>query len=43
MKERFADIGGAAIGGSAADFHKLITNEIAKWGKVIRTAKINPA
>jgi tripartite-type tricarboxylate transporter receptor subunit TctC len=43
MKERFADIGGTAIGGSAADFHKLITDEIAKWGNVIRTANINPA
>lgn len=43
VKERFADIGGAPIGGSPAEFTKLITDEIAKWGKVIRVANINPA
>jgi tripartite-type tricarboxylate transporter receptor subunit TctC len=40
VKERFADIGGAALGGSPADFGKLINDEIAKWGKVIRVADI---
>jgi tripartite-type tricarboxylate transporter receptor subunit TctC len=43
VKERFADVGGAPLGGSPADFHKLIADEIAKWGKVIRIANINPA
>jgi tripartite-type tricarboxylate transporter receptor subunit TctC len=43
VKERFADIGGAPIGGSSADFAKLIADEITKWGKVIRVANINPA
>jgi tripartite-type tricarboxylate transporter receptor subunit TctC len=42
VNERFADVGGTPLGGSPADFHKLITDEIAKWGKVIRTANINP-
>jgi tripartite-type tricarboxylate transporter receptor subunit TctC len=42
VKERFADVGGTPLGGSPADFQKLITDEIAKWGKVIRIANINP-
>ena len=40
VKERFANLGGAALGGSPADFAKLITSEIEKWGNVIRTADI---
>ena len=43
MKERFADLGGVALGGSPADFGTLITDEIAKWGKVIQVANINPS
>ena len=42
VKERFANIGGTAIGGSPADFGKLIADEIKKWGKVIRVANIKP-
>jgi len=40
VKERFADLGGMALGGSPADFGKLIADEIAKWAKVIRGANI---
>lgn len=40
VKERFANLGGTPLGGSPADFSKLIANEIEKWGKVIRTADI---
>ena len=40
MKERFAEIGGTAVGGTPADFGKLIADEIEKWGKVIRAANI---
>ena len=43
MKERFADLGGAALGGSPTDFGTLIADEIAKWGKVIQVANINPS
>ncbi len=43
VKERFADVGGTPIGGSPGEFAKLIADEIAKWGKVIRVANINPA
>ena len=35
IKQRFSDIGGIPLGGSPADFRTLITDEIAKWGKVI--------
>jgi tripartite-type tricarboxylate transporter receptor subunit TctC len=42
MKERFADIGGTALGGSPADFGKLIAEETEKWRKVIRAAGIKP-
>jgi hypothetical protein len=33
VKERFADLGGTAIGGSFADFGTLIADEIAKMGQ----------
>jgi tripartite-type tricarboxylate transporter receptor subunit TctC len=42
LKARFADLGGAAIGGSPADFGKLIAAEIQKWGKVVRAANLKP-
>ena len=40
MKARFTDLGGIAIGGSPADFGKLIADETEKWAKVIRAANI---
>jgi tripartite-type tricarboxylate transporter receptor subunit TctC len=40
MKARLADHDGVALGGSPADFGKLITDETEKWGKVIRAANI---
>jgi tripartite-type tricarboxylate transporter receptor subunit TctC len=42
LKERFAELGGTALGGSPDDFRKLVAREIAKWGKVIRMANIRP-
>ena len=36
MKARFADLGGTVLAGSPADFGKLIAEETAKWGKVVR-------
>jgi hypothetical protein len=33
-------VGGTAVGGSPADFAKLVSEETEKWGKVIRAAKI---
>jgi tripartite-type tricarboxylate transporter receptor subunit TctC len=40
LKARLADLGGTALPGSPADFSKLIADETAKWGKVIRAANI---
>jgi len=40
MKARFADLGGTAFAGSAADFAKYIADETDKWSKVIKFAGI---
>jgi tripartite-type tricarboxylate transporter receptor subunit TctC len=42
MKARLAELGGMVIGGSPADFAKLIADETDKWGKVIRAGNIKP-
>jgi tripartite-type tricarboxylate transporter receptor subunit TctC len=42
FKARLADVGGAALSGSPADFGKLIAEETEKWGKVIKFAGIKP-
>jgi tripartite-type tricarboxylate transporter receptor subunit TctC len=38
MRTKFADTGGNALPGSAADFAKLMADETEKWGKVVRFA-----
>ena len=43
VKARLADLGATTLGGSAADFGKLIAEETEKWRKVIRAANIKPA
>jgi tripartite-type tricarboxylate transporter receptor subunit TctC len=43
IKARLADLGGTVLGGSPADFGRLIADETEKWGKVIRAANIKPA
>jgi tripartite-type tricarboxylate transporter receptor subunit TctC len=42
MKARFAQEGGSLIGGSPADFGRLIAGETEKWGKVVRAANLKP-
>ena len=42
MKARLADLGATTLGGSSADFGKLIAEETEKWGKVIRAGNIKP-
>jgi hypothetical protein len=39
---RLAKLDGTALGGSPADFSKLIAGETEKWGKVIKLANIKP-
>ncbi|WP_439400373.1 tripartite tricarboxylate transporter substrate binding protein (plasmid) [Bradyrhizobium sp. PMVTL-01] len=38
LQARLADLGGTALGGSPADFAKLIADEVKKWSKVILAA-----
>src|SRR5215813_11217275 len=40
FKARLANLGGTVLGGSPADFGKLISDETKKWGKVIVAANI---
>jgi tripartite-type tricarboxylate transporter receptor subunit TctC/transposase InsO family protein len=42
IKERFAEVGGAALGGSAADYAKLIADETVKWEKVVLAVLVSP-
>jgi tripartite-type tricarboxylate transporter receptor subunit TctC len=42
LRARLADLGGAAIGGSPADFGRLIAADIEKWAKVVKFANIKP-
>jgi tripartite-type tricarboxylate transporter receptor subunit TctC len=40
MQERIAGLGGVPMPLNPADFRKLVTNEVEKWGKVIKFADI---
>jgi len=42
MKARFADLGGAVLPGSPADFGKLIVEETEKWAKVVKFSGAKP-
>jgi tripartite-type tricarboxylate transporter receptor subunit TctC len=42
VKARLADLDGTVLGGSPADFGKLIAEETEKWHRVIRLANIKP-
>ena len=37
---RLADLGGTPLGGSPADFAKLISDEVKKWSRVMLAANI---
>jgi tripartite-type tricarboxylate transporter receptor subunit TctC len=42
IRSRLEEEGAATLGGSPADFEKLIAEETEKWGKLIRAAHIKP-
>jgi tripartite-type tricarboxylate transporter receptor subunit TctC len=42
-KRRFAELGGAAMAGSSADYKKFLTDETEKWAKVVKAAGLKPA
>ena len=42
FKARLAELGSTVVGGSPADFGKLIADETEKWAGVIRAANIKP-
>ena len=42
FKARLAELDGTVLGGSPADFGKLIAEETEKWGKVVKFANIKP-
>jgi tripartite-type tricarboxylate transporter receptor subunit TctC len=42
IKARFAELSGMVLGGTPADFGKLIADDTEKWGRIIRTANIRP-
>jgi tripartite-type tricarboxylate transporter receptor subunit TctC len=42
LRARLADLGATPLGGSSADFAKLIAEETEKWRKVIRAGNIKP-
>ncbi len=42
LKARLADLGGAPMPGTAADFGKLITADTEKWSKVVKFAGMKP-
>jgi tripartite-type tricarboxylate transporter receptor subunit TctC len=42
LRRQLAEMDGNVMIGSPGDFGKLIEEETAKWGRVIRTAKIQP-
>jgi tripartite-type tricarboxylate transporter receptor subunit TctC len=42
LKGRFADLGGAMLVGTPADFGKLIVEETEKWAKVVKFSGARP-
>lgn len=43
LRARLADLGGTVLPGSPADFGKLVADETAKWGKVVKFSGAKPS
>lgn len=41
VRQKITDLGFEAAGGSAADYAKFVTQEIARWKTVVREANIH--
>jgi tripartite-type tricarboxylate transporter receptor subunit TctC len=42
IKARLADLGGLILSGTSADFAKVLTEEVEKWGKVVKFSGAKP-
>jgi tripartite-type tricarboxylate transporter receptor subunit TctC len=42
LQARFADLGGSVLALSPGEFGKFLSDETAKWGKVVRVANVRP-
>jgi tripartite-type tricarboxylate transporter receptor subunit TctC len=42
IKTRLADLGGLILSGTRADFAKVLTEEVEKWGKVVKFSGAKP-
>jgi tripartite-type tricarboxylate transporter receptor subunit TctC len=42
IQARLSELGATALGGSSAQFGKLVVEETDKWGKIIRAADVKP-
>jgi len=42
VKARLADLGETVLGGSSAEFGRLIVEETEKWGRVVRFSGAKP-
>jgi len=42
IQARIADLGGAVVATSPAEFGKLLADEVEKWGKVVKFSGAKP-
>ncbi len=42
LKERYADLGSETVGGTARDFAEFLSQDLAKWAKVVKSSGARP-